>query len=150
MHYLNKFRRVFGLTYGRFWAAQVGILSLLAALTGCATAQPGQGVTADFATAMGCDVEEVRQRAADVKLGLSAGRTYIPQVGWDACEMLARVGKPTSIDRQQVGDQRSMSWWYTTDTKARLVTLDFDVTRLKSIVGAGYSGCPWVVSYVGW
>lgn len=122
--------------------AMIAILALT--LAGCASLmdigkphQPGFGVDATFASQWGCDYDEVVEHAADAKERLPAGQRYIPQVGWTACTLMARVGVPQDIDRQQSDFGRGASWWYQTSNDMKLVSLE-------------HQGSGWRVSYVGW
>lgn len=105
---------------------------------GCALNQPGQGVTRNIAMSWGCNYEVVRHRAKESKARLTAGHHWIPQVGWDACDLLANIGAPRDVDKRQSTYGRSASWWYPKgEYDVRLVTLAQDGPR-------------WVVDYVAW
>lgn len=123
------------------------VLLLTAATGGCASFNqgrgmflPGQGVTEDFAVRYRCTAEVIKNAAEALNARRPSGQNYIPQVGWDACELMAHNGRPTRIDHEQTADGRYQNWWYQSNTDAHLVTLEYDPKRLR----------PWVVSYVGW
>ncbi len=112
-------------------------MGLVAFLVGCLALQPGQGVQPDFVGQWGCDYPEIMERAERLKAELPEGRAYIPQVGWSACSVLAHVGQPDDVDRQQLGNQRSATWWYRTDDDVKMLSLTQE-------------GRQWRVDYVGW
>lgn len=102
--------------------------------------QPGSRVTPEVCERWGCDWPAVQARADELKADLELGQNWIPQVGQDACEVLARVGAPTDVDYQQTTMGRSASWWYQMqNTDAHLLSLDLDPETGD-----------WFVSYVGW
>lgn len=70
-------------------------------------------------------------------MALPDGRAYVPQVGWNACSLMAHVGAPDDVDRQQTADGRHATWWYRSETDVKMVTLTQD-------------GRQWIVDYVGW
>lgn len=106
-------------------------------VAGCATMQPGQGVDADFASRWGCDYGAVMARAESLDERLSPGKMWVPQVGWDACDLMAHNGQPDDVDHQQSRYGRSASWWYRVgDYDMRLISLDLEDGE-------------WVVTYVG-
>ena len=80
--------------------------------------------------------------AETLKRGLEHDHQYIPEVGWDACSLLAHNGSPTEIDYQTSEYSRSMSWWYHEVEDVHLVTLDYRPDNR--------GGSNWIVSYVGW
>lgn len=119
----------------------------LVLLAGCATLlnpfQPGSGVSASVAQRWGCDRDAVAQEAEEARRGLKVGQNWIPQVGWNACTVLARVGAPTEVDLQQTAYGRSASWWYKSGYDVHLVSLEAHEGRV--------TGQPtWTVTYVGW
>lgn len=101
--------------------------------------QPGQGVTPAFAAQWGCKYEDIMIGAEQYAAQLPAGQVYIPQVGWNACNLLAHNGRPTRVDHQQTAYGRSASWWYHAQgsSEAHLVSLEYRDRR-------------WIVDYVGW
>lgn len=109
----------------RFVAALASMV-LAACATGAVIAgdQPGGGVDQDLAHAWGCNSVVVQQKAEEYRAALPAGRVYMPQVGWDACELLARVGAPRNINRQQSTTGRSAHWWYGPRSSPTLVRLE--------------------------
>lgn len=114
-------------------------------LSGCATMgralqpqdAPGVYVTDNKAAVWGCRGEYVRLAATDYAKKLPAGKVYIPQVGWDVCELLARVGDPREVELQQSQYGRSASLWYGSPSDPHLVTIE-------------QQGSKWVIDYVGW
>lgn len=117
---------------------RLAVVLVLVTVAGCQF-QPGQGVSPTFASQWGCNYTEVMEQADRLAERLPAGKVYVPQVGWTACELLAHNGRPTEIDRQQTAYGRSASWWYssTTSYETHLVSLTLRSGR-------------WVVDYVGW
>ena len=111
-------------------------------LTGCATFTPGAGVSPRVSQNWGCDHAAVQAEIAVAKEGLGMMEEWIPQVGWDACKLLARNGIPTRVEYQQSTYGRSASWWYDNGSTLHLVTLELVAGRVM--------GARWVVSYVGW
>lgn len=114
--------------------------ALLLAALGCATMQPGQGVDETFAREWGCSYEHVMERAEELKERLPDGKMWTPQVGWDACELMARNGKPDRVDKQSSRYGTSASWWWEVSedgyTDMKLVSLE-------------YEDGEWVVDYTG-
>lgn len=104
--------------------------------------RPGQGVTPSIAAEYGCIAKSIESLAATLKESLPPGRNYVPEVGWDACTLMAHNGTPTSIDHQQTATMRAQSWWYQSNAEVHLVTLQYTPGRTE--------GSPWVVTYVGW
>lgn len=109
-------------------------LAVLAALPGCSLFNawwgldfevPGRGVTSSVAQQWACDIEAVQANAARYRREAGFGSVFIPQVGWDACELLARTGAPREHTIHQVGGVRAASFWYGTPNagRAHLVTL---------------------------
>ena len=123
-----------------------GLATLLVLLlSGCATVGralhpqdgPGVYVTDSQAAVWGCRGEYVRLAADDYAKNLPAGHVYQPQVGWDVCELLARVGAPREHEMQQSTYGRSASLWYGEPMDPHLVRLVQD-------------GARWKVDYVSW
>lgn len=106
------------------------------ALTACAAMQPGEDVSRSFASEWGCEYRAVMARADTLAEELPEGEAWIPQVGWDVCELLARNGRPDDVDRQQSRYGRSADWWYETAEGLKLVSLE---RRAGT----------WIVDYVG-
>ena len=130
-------------------AAGCGPLAVAAVLgtLGCATFQPGAGVDRRLSEQWACDHEFVQQMAAEAKAELEASRftNWIPQVGWDACQVLARIGAPKDTELQQTTAGRSASWWYQDTSYGG----DPSVLHLVSLEHKPATG-RWVVTYVGW
>lgn len=111
---------------------------------------PADGVTPAIASRYGCDLKAVQARFTPLFDSLKATKSpsYIPQVGMDACNVLAHVGAPSRIGQQQTADGRSETWWYhkraisSRDAKTHMVTLQLTQGKPGS--------SPWVVDYVGW
>ena len=119
-------------------------LLLLIGVLGCgAIHTPGSGVSPVASTSVGCSYEWIMAKAESLKVGLEYRYQYIPQVGWDACDLLAHNGVPSEVDRQTTEFSRSLSWWYhEADGDVHLVTLDYRPGKR--------TGSKWVVTYVGW
>lgn len=109
-------------------------LAVLAA--GCATMQPGQGVDEGFARSWGCSYEQVMERAEELEERLPEGRMWTPQVGWDACELMARNGKPDDTDRTYTNYSTTATWWWQTDDGLKMVSMEL------------VKGGEWEVTYV--
>lgn len=107
-------------------------------LAACAKNQPGHRVDPGFAAAWGCDHVDVHERAEYYRADLPTGHSFVPRVGWDACELMARVGRPRDIDLQQYGAVTETHWWYPKG--------DYDVRLVSLRQGAGQ----WTVRYVDW
>lgn len=122
---------------GEFMKPKILPLLLLAgALTvmGCAT-YPG-GFNNAFAEQWGCDYDQVVEEMGEYR----SGATFTPQVGWTACDVLAHVGGPADVNRQQSEQGQSATWWYRdygSSGGARMVTLEL-------------RGGHWIVDYVSW
>ena len=114
-------------------------LTSWALIGACSSFRPGTDVAPEVAHAWGCSVSAVQQRAVVLDSLLPAGKVYIPQVGWDACELLAHNGSPTRIELQQTADVRAANWWYQSEEVAHLVGLQLDPRTMR-----------WFVTYVGW
>ena len=99
--------------------------------------RPGVYVRDEAAARWGCRGDYVRVAAGEFAKTLPAGHVYTPQVGWTACELLARVGEPREVDLQQSQFGRSASLWYGSPQDPHLVRLVQD-------------GARWRVDYVGW
>lgn len=129
-------------------------LGLPILVLGCAIAQPGHGVSAEFAGRYGCSAELIAKRAEVYHQRLQRGRQFIPQVGWDACELMARNGAPDDVDRIQSAYGQSHNWWWHSDAGAHLVTLERHSGEPKWVGDCPDGECriisPWVVTYVGW
>lgn len=114
------------------------LLAAFALATGCVTFASGPvHVDERVATAYGCDAELVRLRAVEVSKDLGAGRVWVPQVGWNACNLLAHNGTPNDIDTQTSEYGRSATWWYRGYRESRMVRLEWRAPD-------------WRVIYVGW
>lgn len=118
-------------------------LTLTAALllSSCAgVGSPGYMVSEDVAHRWGCNTVIV-QRAAEVAAQeLTPGHVWVPQVGWDGCDLLARVGAPREYERQQSRYGRSASLWYGTPSSPKLV-------RMEQVDEANNK---WQIVYVSW
>jgi hypothetical protein len=106
-------------------------------LAGCATWTPGRGVSPELADSWGCHYDAVMARAAEVDT-LGASEEWIPRVGYDACEVLARNGSPTQVEWHETASGQSVSWWYSWPYAGT------HLLRLEAREGQ------WVVAYVGW
>lgn len=77
----------------------------------------------------GCDPLAVQQAAQEYAKTHDMD-AVVPQVGWTACELLARSGGPEDVDQVQVGDTRAANLYYRdllsrgTNGKRHLVTLE--------------------------
>jgi hypothetical protein len=100
---------------------------------------PGRGVTSGVAQQWGCDVDRVKANASEYRKQAGVGGVFIPQVGWDACELLARTGAPRDHTIHQSAHGQAASWWYGNSMEAHLVTLILDERRGR-----------WVVDSVNW
>jgi hypothetical protein len=133
----------------------VQLVLILAFTAACGLYQPGRGVTPSLASSVGCAITEVRARAEALRETLPSGYTFTPEVGWDACELLAHVGAPSRIERQQNEYGRYMSWWYQTYLGAgvgydtRLVSLAYQPSEFDAR-GVRTAKFRWAVTYVGW
>jgi len=118
--------------------------AILIPLIACTPFRPGQGITPEAARDYGCDYESLVDHADTLTTRLSGeSYQYIPQVGWDACELLAHNGTPTRVEHQETAEgQRYMSWWYQAEDETHLVSLVWQPTEGKV--------SSWIVNYVGW
>lgn len=121
------------------FGSMVTLIVVALALAGCVAYQPGAGVTPRVMEAWGCDYPTMQERIEYRKANKSSSEVWIPQVGWDVCELLAAVGAPTSVDRIQSASGRSVNFWYQEPNAA---------THLVSLEQRA-SG-RWIVDYVGW
>lgn len=106
-------------------------------VAGCAVNQPGIGVTPEFATEWGCDYQWIADRSARLRIEGWGRRTYRPQVGWTACELLARIGRPVEVDHPQAQEEAEARWWYESRKGRSLITL-------------GLRDDWWIVTSVDW
>jgi len=116
-----------------------GCASLFNAWMGIDFDLPGRGVNDRVAQQWNCRADRVQIAAEEYRKELSVGQTFVPQVGWNACELLARMGAPRDYNLQQTTSGRSASLWYGRGTDPHLVSLDLNPTRNE-----------WVVTYVGY
>ena len=91
---------------------RVGAVFAVLSLVGCGTmmyvpGRPGSGVDASIAQRYGCDVTSVLAEARTTAAGL------MPQLGWNACRVLATIGRPDT-DRLSVvaGVAPTLTWVY--------------------------------------
>jgi hypothetical protein len=118
-------------------------LAFLVGAIACTQFRPPTTVPADFAASWGCNAANVESAAAALEAVLESGQRYIPQPGWDACDLLAHNGLPTHIDRQSSADGRhAATWWY------QCVAEGCDETHMVTL--ALVEGRGWIVDYVGW
>ena len=83
---------------------------------------PAQLVSTGLARDWGCTKPQVENRASFLADSLEYGLYYIPEVGWDACELLARDGMWDDIKRS---DSVAV-WHYYVAGRDRTVTLRGD------------------------
>lgn len=102
--------------------------------------QPGAGVTPALAEQWRCDHEDVARMAEEARAELPPGQQWAPKVGWDACELMARIGAPSDTQTQQTEYGYTADWWYRTGSDTHLVSLELRTAA------AGR----WVVTYVSW
>ena len=78
--------------------------------------RPAYAVDLRLAEAYGCDLAEIKTKARDLywpKHDDNGTGYLVPaQVGWDACEVLAAEGRPTSADTTQTVDGVRWVWMY--------------------------------------
>lgn len=99
---------------------------------------PGKGVTTDFARAWGCNSIQMKLNIHDAKTELPDEYRYTPQVGWDVCELMAKVGVPDDIRRQSGYGVTSATWWYGTGAYEDLTMISLRKNELNK----------WVVTYI--
>jgi hypothetical protein len=117
------------------------------ALTSCAALNelshgpdyPGSGINYDTASRWGCNAAIIKIEAQELIADLEPGKTYIPQVGWDACKLLAHNGAPRDYDYQMTRYGRSASLWYGSPMNPHLVSMEHNEASGK-----------WTITYVGW
>jgi hypothetical protein len=100
---------------------------------------PGRGVTQEVAGEWSCRFDAIEDAAAEHLTALSPGQTYIAEVGWDACELLSKLGAPRDVQTGRSGEERNAMLRYGTVDSPHLVTLNFDRVQNR-----------WVVSAVNW
>lgn len=112
---------------------------ILLATAGCASAPfgPGHDVNPGWANRWECQLSDVERLTQEAVAGTPKGQVLIPQVGWDACHLMAALGVPQRTDLQQTTSGRYTTWWYEGYGQAHMVTLE-------------NRGALWVVNYVGW
>ena len=118
---------------------RIAIAVLAMAMTGCATMDAAMhGIPPAFSESWGCDGENTntgRMMTLEEQRAERRG-PYLPQVGWNACRVLAELGVPRDIDRRQSAYGRSATWWYGGGSNLLMVTLEERSGR-------------WIVDYVG-
>lgn len=68
-------------------------------LAGCAAQSAHQTISADLARSLGCNPQDVRERADRLHDQRdNATQTYVPKVGWTACDLIAHNGEPNRIN----------------------------------------------------
>jgi hypothetical protein len=123
------------------------LILVLLLLAGCALANelshgpdyPGSGITFDTASRWGCNFVIVKKEAERLIAELSPGQTYVPQVGWDACTLMAHNGAPRDYDYQNTRHGRFASLWYGSPTNPHLISMEHNEASGK-----------WTITYVGW
>lgn len=64
---------------------------------GCvSTGMYGRKVSGDFAREWDCSPTFIEREYERSQASLEKGHAYLPQVGWDICTLLSRVGQPHS------------------------------------------------------
>ena len=100
---------------------------------------PGAGVTRATTAFLGCEYEDVRRRAESYRRELGEGRYEPPRVGQSACSVLAAVGSPHEVKRNDSEAVRTQQWWYR----------DPDGEHVVGITWTPECAV-WVVDYVSW
>lgn len=118
-------------------AAMLGLMAFV--LAGCASSGLPYPRWAEVGRQWGCDPLEVQQANQEAHRGRQNGFEYTPEVGWDACELLAKAGEPRDVDMVQTEAGRSYNLYYRrlTGGDTHLVTLEQDdsgVWRVAMVV----------------
>jgi hypothetical protein len=100
---------------------------------------PGRGVTQEVAGEWSCRFDAIESASDEYRTALSPGGTYTAEVGWDACELLAKLGAPRDVQPGRSGGERNAVLRYGTVGNPHMVTLTFDRVQNR-----------WLVSEVNW
>ena len=118
------------------------------ALRGMGTLVPGYGVAPEAVTAH-CEsqqhfaarvahYEEVMKQRADQSPYGVVEVADIPQVGQDACEVLAMLGAPNEQNVHRSASGESYTWWYRTrqpsqNAEPHIVRMEYDAERVLRV-----------------
>lgn len=97
-------------------------------------------LTEAIAHRWGCSYNALLQAYRELHRDLPKGQHYAPEKGWSACELLAHVGPPDSIE----GDSVMAFWVYNLPGSMR-VSVGQGQVLMDSIPDRG-----WVVQSDGW
>lgn len=100
---------------------------------------PGRGVTQEVAGEWSCRFDAIESAADEYRTALSPGQTYTAEVGWDACELLAKLGAPRDVQAGRAAGERNAILRYGTVEEPHMVTLSFNRVQNR-----------WLVTEVNW
>lgn len=92
-------------------------------------------LTRGIAERWGCSYNAVRRVYGELHSDLPAGDGYAPEMGWSACEALAHLGPPDSVERDSAG----VSWLYPAPADRAVGSRRWRAVYFDSTPGEGWS-----------